>query len=345
MRPLLLVGRIDETETGEPAARRFALPYHWAKLVRTSLTPMPGGRRRDSGECRRGWSGRSAPSLQKRTGSNLTETRSGSPANATRPGSWAKASTQRRRPGLDGRPAEPGDREMEIDLVVRGEQVPQAVRVPEEVREVLRPEDDRVDLGRGQVDLHGAAPRADEPGPAGPRRAAASHSGKEATRSVRREALITVFRGLFPRPEEPVAQRLAEEELEQEEVEEDEDAIEQEHGPGHRAQDLEERLVHRVRGQPEGDEPKDADEEDIEDLGLEEDREAEGRMRLGLFELRRRLGVAAPGFADGQDRRPGGADGLRLRGSGLPGLVLGLLPLPRRAPPPSRPARTGEGPG
>ncbi len=65
------------------------------------------------------------------------------------------------------------------------------------------------------------------------RRALANHSGKEATRSVRREALMTVFRGLFPRAEESVAERLAEEELEQEEIEEDEHGVEQEHGSGH----------------------------------------------------------------------------------------------------------------
>ena len=71
------------------------------------------------------------------------------------------------------------------------------------------------------------------------RSTAANQSGKKATRSVRREALITVLRGLIPPPEEPVAEGLAEEELEQEEVEKDEDGVEQEHGPGHRTEDLE----------------------------------------------------------------------------------------------------------
>jgi hypothetical protein len=89
-----------------------------------------------------------------------------------------------------------------------------------------------------------------------------------------------------------------------------------------RTQDLEEGLVHRVRGQPEGGQPEDADEEDVEDLGLEEDREAEGRMRLGLFEFRGRLGVAAPGFADGQD---GGRAGAVPEARRPPGLCLGLF--------------------
>ncbi len=100
-----------------------------------------------------------------------------------------------RRSRLSGRPAQPRDGQVQIELIIAGQEIPQARGVSEEMPKVLRPEDERMDgLPGSKIDLLDAASTARELRPAGPAMPPASHSGKDATRSVRRDALMTVFR-------------------------------------------------------------------------------------------------------------------------------------------------------
>ncbi len=163
MGPFLLVGGVDERKPpGHGPPGRFSVPLGEARpdVPDTLLS----GRRGDLGK--KGQVGADgSPVLPEENGVEPDRYPQGAPGEGDAPGELAQGLPQRRRAGFDGRPAEPRDREMEIDLVVGREQVLQPVIVPEEVRKVLRPEDDRVDRIGGQVDLAGEAPRAEDTGP------------------------------------------------------------------------------------------------------------------------------------------------------------------------------------
>jgi hypothetical protein len=160
--PFLLVGRVDERiATGRGPS--FRLPVPLGETRPDIPDAQLGGGRRDLGK--EGQVGADGfPVLPKNDGVEPDRDSQGSAGECGQSGELGQGLAEGRNAGLGLRPAEPRDREMAIDLVVAPEQVLQPVRVPEEVRKILRPEDDRMDVRGGKVDVVDAAGGTGDPG-------------------------------------------------------------------------------------------------------------------------------------------------------------------------------------
>jgi len=160
--PLFLIGGDQERETpgGRPAGR-LSVPL--GKARPDIHDPLPGGRR-------------SHLRKEGKVGANgafLLPIEDGVEPDRNPPGIPGKRGQLReltqsvpiiRDPRLDGRPTQSGDRKVQIKLIISREEVPQTAPIPQEVREILGPKDDRVHRFRGKVDRVDASRRPDDPG-------------------------------------------------------------------------------------------------------------------------------------------------------------------------------------
>jgi hypothetical protein len=89
----------------------------------------------------------------------------GVPDESGQPGELGQSLAIVRHSRLNGRPTQPRDRDVQIELVIADEKVLQSVSVVQEVRKILGPKDDRMNGLGGQIDRVDTALRSDNMGP------------------------------------------------------------------------------------------------------------------------------------------------------------------------------------
>ena len=163
MGPFLLVGRVDERKaSGRSPSFRLAVPLGEARPDVPDAQPR--GRRRDL--WKKGQVGADgSPVLPEKDRVEPDRDPQGIAGEFGQFGELGQGFAEGGHARFDGRPTQPRDRKMEIDLVVCRKQALQPALVPEEVRKVLRPEDDRVYVLGGKIDVAGTAARTDDAGP------------------------------------------------------------------------------------------------------------------------------------------------------------------------------------
>jgi hypothetical protein len=160
--PLVRDGRVQEPEApdrGPPDGLAVPLGEAHPEVP----DPLGGRRVRHLGE--HGDIGTDlARLLPKENGIEADGNPDGRPRQGRQAGQLTQGVTRGRRPRFDRRPAQSGDGEVQVDLIIGRQKIPEPMRVPQDVREIFRPENQSVDLVGPQVDGVNRAARAMDAG-------------------------------------------------------------------------------------------------------------------------------------------------------------------------------------